>query len=141
MKVLVPIDASRYSTTTLEWASKSLDKELTRYYLLHVIPKSFPEVMAESQQVEDAVRTLKEAKWFLEARGCEVERAEYVLGSPVEAICRYADEIQVDEVLLGSHGETPRFEELLGSVCRGVLEQCQKPVFLFQDPLRQRISR
>lgn len=104
MKVLVPIDGSEGATMTILWASENLDKSATRYFLLFVIPQSISEILQEDEQEELAVRKLKESRWFLEQKGCLVERAEYVLGDPVDSICRYANEVDVDEVLIGSHG-------------------------------------
>lgn len=141
MNVLVPIDGSTSCENTLDWIAHNLDKQTARYFLLYVIPKTFPEVMDESEQVEEAVRILKEARWFLEQKGCEVERAEYVLGDPVDGICRYADEVPVDEVLIGSHGAAASHHKRLGSVVSGVFDRCRAPVFVFRNLCRYRVPQ
>lgn len=134
MKVLVPIDGSSCSINTLDWIADNLDKSKTQYTLLLVIPKSFSELEdEETDQIDETVRLLKEGRWYLERKGCLVERAEYVLGDPVEAICRYADEMRVDEIVIGSHGFSGGKHALLGSVSSGVFEQCGKPVFVYRN--------
>ncbi len=132
IKVLLPVDGSPESYSSLELASQILDKQHTRFFLLHVISKVFPELFTEEYQVEDAVKLLKQSKTFLEDRGCDVERAEYVLGDPVDSICRYADEMDVDQILMGSHGASGILKTLLGSVSAGVMEHASKPVFIFR---------
>lgn len=137
MNVLIPVDGSKACDQTLDWVASSFDKGSARYFLLLVIPKSFPEVMIEADPMEEAVQVLKEARWFMENRGCEVERAEYVLGDPVDGICRYADEMNVDQILIGSHGRSASTHAGLGRISTGVFERCDKPVFIFRNIYKQ----
>lgn len=133
MRVLVPIDDSAYSENTLDWLSETWDRERNQFSLLYVIPKSYSEVADESAQVEDVVVLLREKRWYLEKKGFGVERAEYVLGDPVEAICRYAHEMDVDEIVMGSHGSSGTVQHPLGKVTAGVLEHSGKPVSIIRN--------
>lgn len=133
MKVLIPIDGSECSTATLQWAANTLDKAVTEFHLLHVIPRGIPELVTEEYQIEDALTLLHEAEATLKAAGCRVGGHEYTEGDPVHEICDHADAIGADQVLMGSHGRTGLAKILLGSISSGVLEHCRRPVFIFKN--------
>lgn len=129
MKILIPLDGSDSSVATLNWAASTLDKENTNYYLLSVVD----DPMIAEYEIQDAVKILNKGKALLEEKGCKVKKAEYVQGSPAESICNYADEMDMDQVLIGSHGRTGLAKIFLGSVSTSVLEHCNKPVFLYRN--------
>lgn len=128
MRVLIAVDGSQSSQQTLEWAASVLNHQSNSYCLLTVIS----EPMIAEYKLEDALKALEEAKAYLERQGCRVEKAEYMTGDPVQRICQYADDEAMDQVLVGSHGRSGLGKVLLGSVSEGVLEQCQKPVFIYR---------
>ncbi len=129
MRILLPVDGSECAKSTLEWACKTLDKANTQYVLLSVVT----DPMIAEYEIEDAIRILKEGRNYLESNGCRVEKAEYVVGDPVESICKYAVEQDVDQILIGSHGRSGLPKLLLGSVSTGVLERSQVPVFVYRN--------
>lgn len=133
MKVLIPVDGSECSKNTLEWACKTLDKNNTEFYILHVIPRGIPELVTEEFQVEDALKIINGAEAFVRGQGGKVAKYEYMEGDPIKAICDYADSEAVDQVLMGSHGRTGLSKILLGSISTGVMEQCRKPVFIYKN--------
>lgn len=87
--------------------------------------------------IADAVAMLNKAHDFLQRQGCRVIKTEYVLGDPVDEICRYADTHDLDQILIGSHGRSGLNKLLMGSVSEGVLEHCQKPVFLYRNIIKR----
>ena len=133
MKILIPVDGSDCAIATVEWAANTLDKNNTRYYVLSVIP----DPMIAEYEIEDASIFLNEARGILEQSGCMVEKTEYLQGDPIEMICRYADDIDADQVLMGSHGRGGVAKFFLGSVSTAVLERCHKPVFLYRNVERK----
>ncbi|MBX2861564.1 MAG: universal stress protein [Vampirovibrio sp.] len=133
MKVLIPIDGSKCSQNTLAWAAQSLNKEQTQFVLIHIIPSGIPELVTEVYQVEDALKVLDDARTYLTAQGLNVLATEYLEGDPVESICRMAEDLNVDQVLMGSHGRSGLIKMLLGSVSSGVMEKCKKPVFIYRN--------
>lgn len=124
MRVLLPIDGSECSESTLRWAAETFDKQKTDYYLLFVIPV-LPELNTVEYDILDATTMLKAAKAEMERLDCRVARMDYILGDIVDQICRYANRIQADQVVVGSHGRTGLSKLLLGSVSTGILERCQ----------------
>lgn len=132
MKILIPIDGSESAIATMKWAANTLDKSNTTYYLLCVVD----DPMIAEYEIKDALRILEDGKTLLEDAGCTVEKAEFVEGSPANRICAYADDMNVDQVLIGSHGRSGLAKVFLGSVSSEVLERCNKPVFLFRNVVR-----
>lgn len=135
MKVLLPIDGSDCSSETLAWAADTFDRHATRYHLLFIIPV-LPDLNTVEYDIVEATAMLRRAKNMLEGKGCYVERAEYVLGDVVEQICRYAEEIQADQVVLGSHGRTGLSKLLMGSTSIKVLERCHCPITIHRNVAR-----
>jgi nucleotide-binding universal stress UspA family protein len=130
MKLLLPLDGSPRSIKTLEWAATTFPKDRSEYYLLVVIP-ILPDLIQVEYDVTDATKTLNNAKTTLEKLGCKVAKVAYVLGDPVNRICEYANEIQADQVVMGSHGKTGLTKLLLGSISIAVMERCKQPVIIY----------
>ena len=129
MKVLVPIDGSDCSLVTLRWAALTLNKESTQYYLLSVVS----DMMRAEFEIPYFTELLDKAHNELTQSGCNVIKAEFVMGDPVTEVCKYADTMDVDQVLVGSHGRTGMAKAFLGSVSTGIMEHCHKPVLLFRN--------
>ncbi len=138
MKILLPTDGSDCARQTLQWAAETFDKQATEYYLLHVI-RVFPENYSVEFDIADTTRMLNELKQEMEARGCRVVKAEYVLGEPLTSICAYADDMQVDQVVIGSHGRTGLKKMLLGSTSEALLEHCKRPVLIHRNLQPERL--
>jgi nucleotide-binding universal stress UspA family protein len=132
MKVLLPIDGSDCSNQTIQWAAETFGKSTARYYLLFVIPV-LPDLNTVEFDIVEASSLLRRAKTTLEEAGCTVERAEYVLGDTVDQICRYADMIDADQIVLGSHGRSGLAKLLMGSTSIKVLEHSHRPVTVHRN--------
>lgn len=139
MKMLLPVDGSECSDQTLRWIAETFDKRNAEYYLLFVIPV-LPDLNTVEYDIMDATTMLKWAKTELERNGCNVARAEYVLGDVVDQICHYAEEIQADQIVLGSHGRTGLAKLLLGSVSTRVLEHCSCNVIIYRNVERKTVQ-
>jgi nucleotide-binding universal stress UspA family protein len=140
MKILLPVDGSEYSFSTLDWAAETFDRATARYYVLFVvalIPSmvGLDAAKAIEYDLDYAADVLSRCKAQLENRGCTVERTEAVSGDPAEQICAYADAINADQVVIGSHGKTGLGKLILGSVSTKVLERCQRPVTIHKEYL------
>lgn len=133
MKILLPIDGSDCSTRTVKWAAETFNKETTRYYVLYVIPAYYNEIKLVEYDMPTAKALLNKTESFLKEQGCQVEKSEFMEGDPVSLICGYAEEMQVDQVVIGSHGRTGFKKLLLGSVSIAVMEQCKRPVSVYRN--------
>lgn len=132
MKILLPIDGSDCANHTLEWAASTFDKQNTQYFLLFVIP-----VLADLNTVEfdivEANAMLRKSRNLLEGKGCMVISADYSLGDTVDQITRYADEIEADQIVIGSHGRTGFAKLIMGSTSIRVLEHSHRPVTVHRN--------
>lgn len=136
--VLVPVDASDRSTEALDYAlTEHPDARITA---LHVIdPGEFYATtgveggaMANYEQIRDtheeqAERILELARERATERGAEIE-TERVVGGVSKSIVEYAEEHDVDHVVVGSHGRTGASRILLGSVAETVARRSPVPV-------------
>jgi nucleotide-binding universal stress UspA family protein len=138
MKILLPIDGSDCSFSTLCWAAETFDKASTEYYLLFVaapLPTTvgLDITQATEYDLECSNEVLLKFKKELEDRGCRVERAEPVTGDPADEICRYASIFGADQIVMGSHGRTGFNKLILGSVSIKVMEHCGCPVTIHRE--------
>lgn len=132
MKVLIPIDGSNASDDTLAWAVNTLDKRTNEFVLLSVVA----DPMIAEYEIKDAKEMLTDARAFLEGNGARVAKAGYIQAEPVEGICQFALDENVDQILIGSHGRSGLPKLLLGSVSEGVLEHAKVPVFIYRNVTR-----
>ncbi len=127
MKILLPIDGSTCSNRTLEWAVQTFNPQNTEYHLLFVIPV-LPDLNTVEFDIVEATALLRKARNYLERQHCTVASSDYALGDTVDQICRYADDINADQIVLGSHGRTGLTKLFMGSTSTQVLERSRKPV-------------
>ena len=134
LKLLLPVDGSEASKRTKIWLTTLFKPEQIELYLLKVVPKIFDEVPYDhSPEIEGALAKLNESKTFFEAKGYKVVKAEYLLGDPVQGICDYADEMQADQIVLGSQGKSALEKVLFGSVSHGVFEKSKRPLLIYKN--------
>ncbi len=138
LRILVPIDFSRYSLETLNFAVGLGDYFEPSYYLLYVHMDGELEYftqMAGSLR-EEQQKKLDEARRQLD---CEAERlrnehpglhieVDAVAGVPFKEICRYADQKNIELIVIGTHGRTGLSHLLIGSTAERVVQQASCPV-------------
>ncbi|ELZ22202.1 universal stress protein [Natrinema limicola] len=136
--VLVAVDDSAQSTDALEFACEEYsDATITALYVLD--PGDFYAVsgvegtaMANYDEIqrhheERAEQVLEEARRQAAEHDVELE-TDHVVGSVSRSIVDYADEHDVDHVIVGSHGRTGASRILLGSVAETVARRSPVPV-------------
>ena len=134
--ILVPMDGSPLSKRALEFALSEPDAKVTA---LHVIDPFEPgysvpadvdpdlEPIHGSDEWYDRARELAE-ELFEEVREVAAERdtdleTETIIGQPSRVIVDYADDNEVDQIVLGSHGRSGETRILLGSVAELVVQR------------------
>ena len=142
-KILVPTDFSDLSQQALEFALSLADRFRAKLYLIHVWelpmtgsllpPEPYPEsVMTEEQTAGE--RHLTKIANELKASGFDVEPV-FVFGKPYMEIVKAAADLDVDLIVLGSHGRSGISHLLLGSVAEKVVRLAPCPVFTVKPPL------
>jgi len=132
-RVLFPTDFSDFSEKSLPFAV-SLCKEFSaKLTLLHateipmVLPEFMPDsVMALGPEMERSARSTLELKTAA-IEGIEVEGVP-VTGVPHTEICRYAEENDIDLIVMPTHGRSGLGHILFGSVAEKVVRLAHCPV-------------
>ena len=137
-EILVPVDGSPQSNDALEHAFDQFpDADVTALTAVDPIAAGYaaapgPDATGYpgewTEQAEERADTiLDEAVDFAAEHGREVETVR-VTDRPARAIVDYAEEHDVDQVVIGSHGRTGVTRVLLGSVAENVVRRAPCPV-------------
>ena len=139
MKILIPVDGSESAVHAVEHAIASRDglKEMPQVFLLNVqwkIAVGNVKLFINQDTIDDYYReqglaALAAARAKLDAAGMPYT-FHLSIGTPAEAIVQYADEQQVDQIVLGARGQNSLSTLLLGSVVDKVLRLARQPVLV-----------
>lgn len=134
--VLIAIDGSPQSDDALDHAIAEFpDAELVGLtvidpgeagYAVEGAAAEFPTSWYETAE-EDANSVLEEAEEHAKSAGADLKMASEI-GRPANTIVRYAEEHDVDHIVMGSHGRTGMSRILLGSVAETVMRRSTVPV-------------
>jgi len=139
-RVLVPTDGSDAAAAAADHAVGIAGTDGATVHALYVVDVRMSPVDADVDR--EAARDLLEAS---DRRPLESVRARAAaadvpvvdairVGVPHEAINTYADEHDVDLVVMGTHGRTGLKRGLLGSVTERVLRSADVPVMTVREP-------
>lgn len=140
MKILIPIDGSKYSTEALYAAidfAKKMDAEL---YLINVVPWTEDIDFEISPSDRDVLRKgLEQRGESIVNKACDIMAGEGVKSSckaivtsisVPEAIVDFAEKEKVDLIVIGSQGLTPSAKFKMGSVAAQVVKHSPCTVYL-----------
>jgi nucleotide-binding universal stress UspA family protein len=137
-KILIATDGSPPSTEALELGLELAAEEDAVAIVVHVVPSidSTPVGtygFAHGAMIHELTREdrapLDAALELAEEKGIPV-RIEMLRGTTVSQIVAYAEEQEVDLIVVGSRGHGAITTALLGSVSLGVLRHTQRPVMI-----------
>ncbi|MUV60442.1 universal stress protein [Halobacterium sp. CBA1126] len=135
-KILVPVDGSEQSGEALEYALEHFkDADITAINVIDPIEAGYtaqatvPGYSEEwfEQAKEAAEELFDEAQETADEYDHELATATEV-GRPSRAIVDYADENDVNHIVMGSHGRSGVSRILLGSVAESVVRRSPVPV-------------
>ena len=138
MKILLPVDGSRYTKRMLgyiavhdEWLGAKHE-----YLLFTVVPRLpsragafFDRATLDEYYASEADKVLRPARTFAEKRGWTVRTAQ-AAGHAAEEIAAHARKHKPQLIVMGAHGHSALAGAVLGSVTQGVLARCKLPVLL-----------
>lgn len=141
MKILIPVDGSASANRAVEHtiaASKML-KELPQIHLLNVqwklatgnVKMFISQDTINDYYREQGMEALGTARALLDKAGLAYTY-HISVGTPAEAIVQYAQEHQIDQITMGSQGESKLATILLGSVAGKVAHLASMPVLLIK---------
>lgn len=143
-KVLLPLDGSYFSETSVQFVEKLATESDIEVILLAVreppvvlsdrspdIKPSWEEYCAALiQEVEQQAMTyLDRVKKSLEEKGIKT-RSRFVLGKVVEGIMQVAEEEHVDLIAMATHGRAGVSRWVYGSVTSRVMDSSRQPVLV-----------
>ncbi|SDZ83659.1 Nucleotide-binding universal stress protein, UspA family [Haloplanus vescus] len=135
-RLLVPVDGSDPANTALEFALEEYpDAHLTvlsiidptdmGYGSIEAAPSTFERLQESAEERTESI--LADARERAESAGVEVE-TETMIGMPSRAIVEWAENNDVDAIVIGSHGREGVTRVLLGSVAETVVRRSPVPV-------------
>jgi nucleotide-binding universal stress UspA family protein len=135
-RILVPLDFSENSPALLDWASHLAEEHSSKLILLHAyhLPVEFqqlegaylpPDFWASVRS--EAEEQLAEHAGALRARGLAVETA-VCEGYAATVIVEEAARLDVDLIVIGTHGLSGLKHLLLGSIAERVVQKAPCPV-------------
>lgn len=147
-KVLVPTDFSDCSEAAVKYGRDLAAAFGASLHLLHVVQDPYTQPWAAEAFPAPLGDLL--VQWEQQARKRmtdsvpEAERERLTIatqiGSPFMEIVRYAQDEQVDLIVIGTHGRGPLGHMLLGSVAEKVVRKAPCPVLTVRHPLREHIA-
>ena len=137
-KMLVPLDGSELAEVVFTYVKELAGRLDLDIILLHVCPTALKEfVPMRKAYLERATETIKrqsravQKKTGFEPEGKPLEvRSELVMGHPADEILRFTEEIDVDLIIMATHGHSGVSRWLRGSVADRVLDHARVPVLL-----------
>jgi universal stress protein A len=143
-RVLLATDFSDCSRAAQAYACELVEQFGGELHVLHVLPDpilmmpepgtpaSLPQnyLLDLKEGAEKALTGLIPSEWQTRHH---VRRATR-LGNPGNEIVRYAEEHQIDLIVVGTHGRGPVAHLLLGSVAERVVRQAKCPVLTIRPP-------
>lgn len=125
--ILVPVDFSAHTNRILKRAVEMANNNDARLTLLHVVddilmPGEFYDVAAdiEVEKKQHEVANARMAK-LLSGSDYPMLESDVISGNPGSSILNYADEHNMDLIVIGSHGKRG-VERMLGSVAHRVMQ-------------------
>lgn len=141
MKILVPIDGSRFSHAAAEFIASraTLIGKDPQIELLNVqlpIPVRAARVVGkdvvQSYYEDEAAKTLRSSVNTLKKAGLQAKDG-WRVGHPAEEIADAADRSKADLIVMGSHGHGALANLVLGSVTNAVLARTKRPLLVLRD--------
>lgn len=127
--MLVPLDGSALAEVVLDYVSDIAPRLGVNVTLFHVYPVEEKPLLALHQgYIKWAAQCLKDrlSSYDIDVSGQVAE------GYPAEEILRYAEENQVDLILMATHGRSGISRWIIGSVSERVLRSTNLPVWLIR---------
>jgi nucleotide-binding universal stress UspA family protein len=134
--VLVAVDGSPLSERALTYATETFpDASITTIYVINPIDSIIDVEAGGLPVAEDWYENAKEkasrihttATNLAAERNTELDTVTEV-GKPARAILGYADDHDIDQIVMGSHGRSGIDRALLGSVAETVTRRARIPV-------------
>jgi nucleotide-binding universal stress UspA family protein len=142
-KILFPTDFSHCGDEALALATSLAKDAGAKLLIVHVAEP--PMAYGTGHLYYGPIEPTQEQLWQMLCRvipnAPDVEYEHRVLfGNPAQTIVSFADEENVDLIVIGTHGRTGLFRMLMGSVAESVVRHATCPVATFKHPKHQPVE-
>lgn len=138
-RILFPTDFSECADQALGLALRFAEAHGAELHMFHAVVLHAADPANPALQFPDEERVVRELRQIAgsrmeatverhETREVRIQRVQQRAISPVAAILDYADEQEVDLIVMGTHGRRALGRVLMGSVAREVVRQASCPV-------------
>ena len=140
MKILLPVDGSKYTRRMLSYiaAHDELLGQAHEYMLFTAVPRLssraaqfFDRGTLDAYYQDEAQKVLRSARAFADKQGWTV-RSAHAAGHAAEEIAAFAKGYKPDLIVMGTHGRSALGNVALGSVASGVLARCTTPLLFIR---------
>jgi nucleotide-binding universal stress UspA family protein len=139
MKILIPVDGSDSALRAVEYVIKNIAvlKELPQLLLMNVqwkVATGNVKLFIDQETINDYYR--EQGMAALAAARARLNEAKLAyeyhisIGTPAEAIVQYANEHEIDQIVMSKQGQGGLQSLLLGSVVSKVLHMAACPVLI-----------
>lgn len=141
--LLVPVDFSSFSDKALDYAVAFAEQFQAGIVLVHVVepmvyPENYMTIPAVSDDINGSLIKAADDKLATQRERINQDRVEVKvmtrLGRPYVEIVEVAKELNVDLIILATHGHTGLKHVLLGSTAERVVRHAPCPVLTVRDP-------
>ncbi len=144
-KILVPIDFSDYSKSALRYAVDFSKKFNAKLYIIYVVePVIYPadfsmgQISFPSADIDLNERAKVELQELAKAEIGNNLQYEVIIktGKPFVEINEAADELDIDLIIIATHGHTGVEHLLFGSTAEKVVRKAPCPVLSLREPIK-----
>jgi len=135
-RILVPTDFSEASDAALMYGIGLARAFGAQLYLLHVPGETGVNFEADFPMVQFETAVRERVDMLVSPRDLITLRPEYALriGAPADQIVRYADDRDIDLIVMGTHGRSGVAHMVMGSVAENVVRTASCPVLTVRQP-------
>lgn len=139
MKILVPVDGSKYALKAAKEAAMLAKAFGASVIIVSVAPDIGSWELGydvKGKMEKEAHKSVEEAKNFVKEQGIDDVKGIVLSGVPVaEGILKTAQDEKIDIIIMGSHGRTGLTRFMLGSVAQKVVTHATCSVLVIKSPL------
>ena len=135
MKLLVGVDLSESTGKVVKKAEEIAKALSAKVWIIHVAePDPYPVVVGGPTIRDSTSKKFHSEHKEIQEIADQLRKADInttallVQGATVEAILKEASKLDVDMIIVGSHGRGAMYQLLVGSVSEGVLHKSECPI-------------
>lgn len=135
-RILCPIDFSKYNQVANDYASalaQSTGASITYLHTYLPDPVYGDASLFDAEEHENRFRQKLEDEFQPTCDGVEATYA-VVFGTPADRILRFAEENEIDMIVIGTHGRTGLKRLIMGSVAESIVRRATCPVLAIKTP-------